>query len=151
MDIFTVSLFGHREIEDLRDLENRLVPIIRDIIASHSYVSFFIGREGEFCEFAASVIKRVQREFEKGRSEIILVLPYTVANIEYYERYYDGIIIPDDIFGIHYKAVIEMKNRWMLEKSDLAIFFVEREFGGAYAAMKYAERIGKRMINLVEK
>ena len=32
MDIFTVCLFGHREIDDLRQLENKLISIIRKII-----------------------------------------------------------------------------------------------------------------------
>ena len=111
MDIFTVSLFGHREIEDLRGLEYKLAPIIKALIQTKAYVSFLIGRNGEFDEYAASIIKRAQRENGKENNEITLVLPYTVANIEYYEKYYDNIIIPEDVNGAYPKASIRLKNR----------------------------------------
>ena len=62
MDVFTVALFGHREIDDLRRLEKKLIPVIEDLIRTKSFVSFWIGRHGEFDEFAASVIKSVQRK-----------------------------------------------------------------------------------------
>ena len=78
MEFFTVSLFGHREIEDLRLLEYKLTPIIKGLIQTKSYVSFFIGRNGEFDEYAASVIKRIQKEegrewdqFHLGQATII--------------------------------------------------------------------------------
>ena len=48
MDVFTVALFGHREIDDLRRLEKKLIPVIEDLIRTKSFVSFWIGRHGEF-------------------------------------------------------------------------------------------------------
>lgn len=145
---FKVSLFGHREINDLRDLENKLIPIIKELIMTKKFVNFLIGRNGEFDEYAASVIKRVQRDAGKEKSEITLVIPYSVANLEYYEKYYDSILIPDKVYGAHPKSAIELKNRWMVEVSDLVIVYVERESGGAYKAMKYAEKCNKNIINL---
>ena len=145
---FKVSLFGHREINDLRDLENKLIPIIKELIRTKSFVNFLIGRNGEFDEYAASVIKRVQSDAGKEKSEITLVIPYSVANLEYYEKYYDSILIPEKVYGVHPKSAIELKNRWMVEVSDLVIVYVERESGGAYKAMKYAEKCNKNIINL---
>ena len=148
MDIFTVSLFGHREISNLRRLEELLYPIIKDLIKSKSYVSFLVGRNGEFDEYTASIIKLMQKELGKENNEINLVLPYKVADIEYYEKYYDSIIIPPSIQGAHPKQAITLKNRWMVEMSDLVIVYVERENGGAYAAMKYAEKLNKNVVNI---
>ena len=148
MDIFTVSLFGHREIDDLRRLENKLSPIIKELIRTKPYVAFLIGRNGEFDEYAASVIKRAQKEVRKDNNDITLVLPYTVAKIEYYEKYYDGIVIPESLHRVHPKAAITLKNRWMIEKSDLVIVYVERNKGGAYTAMKYAQKLNKTVINI---
>ena len=148
MNVFTVSLFGHREIDDLRQLENRLVPIIKEVIQTKSYVAFLIGRNGEFDEYAASIIKRTQKEMGKENNDITLVLPYRVADFEYYEKYYDSIIIPESVYFVHPKSAITLKNRWVIEQSDLVIVYVEREKGGAYTAMKYAEKLNKRVINL---
>ena len=77
-----------------------------------------------------------------------LVLPYTVANLEYYEKYYDGIIIPETVYGAHPKIAITLKNRWMVEQSELVITYVTRKKGGAYAALKYAQKRNKKIVNL---
>lgn len=151
MNIFTVSLFGHREIDNLRYLNDELTPIIKELIKTEEYVAFLIGRSGEFDEYAASVIKRVQKEVGKENNDMTLVLPYNVADIGYYEKYYDSVIVPESVYGAHPKSAITLKNRWMIEHSDLVLVFVEREKGGAYAAMKYAQKLNKRVINLKNK
>lgn len=43
MDILTVSLFGHREIDDLRRVGDQLAPIIKELIQAKPYVSFCIA------------------------------------------------------------------------------------------------------------
>ena len=148
MDVFTVSLFGHREIEELRRLNERLIPIIKELIQTKLYVSFLVGRNGEFDEFAASVIKHAQKELGKQNNEITLVLTYTVAKLEFYEKYYDNIIIPESMYRVHPKSAITLKNQWMIEKSNLVIVYVERNEGGAYEAVKYAKKLNKDIINL---
>ena len=148
MNVFYVSLFGHREINNLQHIDDQLVPIIKELIQTKSHVSFLLGRNGEFDEYAASLIKCVQREVGKENSDITLVLPYAVANIEYFEKYYDSIIIPESLYGVHIKSSITLKNRWMIEQSDLVIVYVEHNRGGAYTAMKYAEKLEKNIINI---
>lgn len=148
MNILTVSLFGHREIDDLRQLENKLVPVIRELIQTRPYVTFLIGRNGDFDEYAASIIKQIQKAIGKDNSDITLVLPYTVKDLEFYQKYYDNIFIPASTYRAHPKSAITLRNRWMIEQSDLIIVYVEREKGGAYTAMKYAKRSNKKIINL---
>ena len=148
MEIFTVSLFGHREIDDLGRLENALMLIISDLMRTKPYVSFLIGRSGEFDEYAASIIKRVRKQHEVTSNEISLVLPYPVAGLEYYEKYYDSIIIPDVTSGVHPKSAITKRNRWMVENSDFVVTYVYRDFGGAYDAKKYALKLGKTVFEI---
>ncbi len=150
MDTLNISLFGHRKIEDLRLLDDKLMPLVHELIQMNPYVSFFIGRNGEFDKYAASVIKRVQKILGKENSEITLVLPYATADMKYYEEYYDSVIIPESLYGVHPKSAITMKNRWMIDHSDLVIVNVKRNCGGAYTAMKYAEKMQKKLINLCE-
>ena len=129
-------------------LDVQLTPLIQRLIQTNSYVSFLIGRNGEFDEYAASVIKLVQKAVGKEKSDISLVLPYKVARLNDYEKYYDGIIIPESLSNAHPKSAITLKNRWMIEQSDLVIIYVEHRHGGAYTAMKYAERLNKKIIVL---
>ena len=151
MEIFTVSLFGHREVKSPQQLSKHLAPMIKDFIQTKPYVSFLIGRNGEFDEYAASIIKHVQKETGIENSDITLVLPYTVKDLEYYEKYYDSIIIPEAVQHAHPKSAIAQKNRWMIEQSDLVIACVEHDKGGAYAALKYAKKLNKDTVNLYEK
>ena len=44
MEIFTVSLFGHRYIADLRKLADRLFPMIKELMQTKPYV-FFLSDE----------------------------------------------------------------------------------------------------------
>ena len=151
MNDIKVALFGHREIDDLIKLEELLSIEVEKMILKEYYVNFLIGRSGEFDEYAASVIKRVQKRHGKDNNELTLVLPYTVKDIEYYEKYYDNIIIPECVQGAHPKSAISLRNRWIVDFADVVIVYVEREYGGAFDAMKYAKKIGKPVVNLFKK
>lgn len=146
-EIYRVALFGHRTLYDLRKVEDRLAPILENLLRTKEYVEFYIGRHGEFDEYAASVIKRAQKAVRDDNSVMILTLPYAVKDIEFYEEYYDEIIIPD-IGRPHPKVAITLRNQWMVDTADLVIAYVENSSGGAYKAMAYAEKTEKPVINL---
>ena len=147
-DIYRVAFFGHRRIYNIREIEEKLVPILNELILTKEYVEFYIGRNGDFDEFVASVIKRVQKQLDRGNNVMILTLPYTVKDIEYYADYYDEIVIPDAIGRAHPKAAITLRNRWMADTADLIIAYIEREEGGAYSAVKYAKKLNKKVVNI---
>ena len=151
MDVFTVSLFGHRKIDDLRQLDEKLTPMIKELIKTKPYVAFLIGRNGEFDEYAASLIKRARKEVERENSDLTLVLPYSVTDLQYYEKYYDHVMIPECIEQIHPKGAITKRNQWMTEQADLFICYINHKEGGAYSTLKYAKKLQKEIINLAEK
>lgn len=132
-EIYRVALFGHRTLYDLRKVEDRLAPILENLLRTKEYVEFYIGRHGEFDEYAASVIKRAQKAVRDDNSVMILTLPYTVKDIEFYEEYYDEITIPD-IGRPHPKVAITLRNQDG-DAADLVIAYVENSSGGAYKAM----------------
>ena len=145
MGEFFVSLFGNRAIDDLRLLEEQLAPIVKKLIEEKECVTFFVGRSGEFDVCAASLIKRVRRESGRDNSNLTLVLPYKVADVEYYEKYYDDVMIPSEMRGAHPKAAITLRNRWMVDRSDLVIVYAPKGGGGAFAAGVYAKKQNKKM------
>ena len=73
MDIYTVSFFGHREIENAIEVERKLEVKISDLIKTKQYVEFLVGREGEFDILAASVVKRVKKQMDYGNCSLVLV------------------------------------------------------------------------------
>ena len=146
-EVYRIALIGHREIYDVRRLEEEIEEIAKDAIWMHDFVEFYLGRNGEFDLLAASVIKRVQKSTERQNSALILVLPYHVKDEEYYAEYYDELCYPNDS-KVHYRAAITKRNEYMIDHADLLVAFVETASGGAYTAMRYAERRGVPIRNL---
>ena len=152
MDIYTVSFFGHREIENALEIERKLEAKITELIQTKQYIEFLVGRDGEFDILAASVVKRVKKQIDYGNCSLIWVLPYMKAefrdNEKEYLDYYDGVEICDQSAKAHYKSSMQIRNRAMVDRSDLVICCIQHKSGGAYKTVRYAERIGKQILYL---
>ena len=150
-NIYRVVLFGHRDFDGHRILDEQLYSLLQKILRAKDFVDIYIGRNGEFDIYAATVIKRVQNKMGKENNMLNCVLPYPHKDMLYYEGYYDSVIIPECIEHAHPKGAIVKRNRWMVEQADLIICYVERDAGGAYAALEYAKKLHKTIINLANK
>ena len=149
---YTVCLFGHRQIENVIEVEDALRAVIEKILAEHEYVEFLLGSEGEFDILAASVIKGIARSRDTANCSLTLVMPYMRANFEKnqseYEVYYDSVELCEESAAAHPKAAIRLRNRAIVDRSDLCIFFVTHPSGGAYQTMKYAESINRNILRI---
>ncbi len=65
MNIYTVSLFGHRSLLNPLSVEEHLEHEVYKILKNHSYVKFLIGRTGEFDLMAALTIRRVMKAYSR--------------------------------------------------------------------------------------
>ena len=152
--LYTVSVFGHRIIEDFNRAEIKAEALIRDLILQKEYVEFLVGRNGDFDQIVSSAVKRLQRRIRADNSSLVWVLPYTTAELRNHEEsfrdYYDEIEICDTAENSHPKRAYQIRNRQMVERSDLVVFYVEHRSGGAYQTMRYAQKQGKKIINLAE-
>ena len=154
MDIYTVSFFGHREVERASEIESKLDQLLRDLITQKLYVELLVGRDGEFDLLAASAIRRAVNQYGYGNTSIILVLPYMKAeyrdNEQNYLSYYDEVEICSESSNAHYKSAIQVRNRCMVDRSDLVVCCIQHKSGGTYRTMQYAEKQGKQVRNLAD-
>ena len=152
MEIYTVSFFGHREVERALEIESRLDLLLHDLITQKKYIEFLIGRDGEFDLLAASAIRRAVRQYGYGNTSLILVLPYMKAeyrdNEQSYMSYYDEVELCSESYDAHYKSAIQVRNRSMIDRSDLVVCCIQRKSGGAYKTVQYALQQGKQVRNL---
>ena len=81
-EIYRVSFIGHRQIDRFRFVEEQLDRIISDLLNRKEYVEFYVGRNGDFDTMVASAVKRGQKAYGAANSSLILVLPYSVADME---------------------------------------------------------------------
>ncbi|MBO5010087.1 MAG: hypothetical protein J6D20_05260 [Clostridia bacterium] len=150
MEIYRICFCGHRKIYGYNDLEDKLEEIAINAMREHYYVDFYVGRNGDFDISAASAVKRAQKRYGNHNSSLILVQPYPMSDDNDYKSFYDEIIYPVEK-GVHFKQAITMRNRWMIENSDLFICFVSDENNGdATKALKYATKIGAEIINMAD-
>ena len=61
--------------------------------------------------------------------------------------YYDEVEICEEAARAHFKAAIQIRNRCMVDHSDLVVCCVQRKKGGAYQTVRYAEKVGKEVWN----
>lgn len=146
-EIYRVSMIGHRVVEDY-GIEEKLHELFRELLRTKEYVEFYLGRNGDFDILAASVIKRLQKNYRNDNSALILVLPYPVKDYEYYEKYYDEIIIPKELYGTHPKAAITERNRWMVTNTDVLVAYIRKESGGVASCVHKAETLDRKIIKI---
>lgn len=152
MEIYTVSFFGHREIENALEVERKLEAKITELIQTKQYIEFLVGREGEFDILAASVVKRVKKQMDYANCSLIWVLPYMKAEFRDNEKnfldYYDDVEICEQSSKAHFKSAMQTRNRAMVDRSDLIICCIQHKSGGAYKTVQYAQKQGQTIINI---
>ena len=152
LEIYTVSFFGHRKMESPFRLEEQLARVIRGLVKSKDYVEFLVGRNGEFDQLVSSLIRLVKRAEGGEKCSHTLVLPYESAELREnraaFDRYYDNIELFPGTDTAHFKAAIQMRNREMVDRSDLVAFYLEHDSGGAYQTYRYAKKQGKNVLLL---
>ena len=154
MNIYTVSFFGHRRIEFGADIENRLDTVLYDLITQREYIDFLIGRDGDFDLLVSSAIRRTIGNYAYGNTHFTLVLPYMKAeyrdNEKNYLEYYDEVEICSESAEAHPKSAIQIRNRNIVDRSDLVVCCIQYKNGGAYRTMQYARQQGKKILNLAD-
>lgn len=140
---YTVALFGHRQLDNARQMEQRLEALIHELLRTHVQVDFLLGRNGEFDLLAASVIRRIRRDFGEHSATLTLVLPYLTSeyrdNEAEFHRYYDEVEISPTLPGTPPRARIPMRNRAMIDRADAVICGIDHPGGGAYDAALYTQ------------
>ena len=144
MNIFTVSFFGHRQLAYPFEAERKLEELIRRLLNEKEYVEFIVGRSGEFDQLAASVIRGCRRLMGEESSSLVLVLPYETAeyreNKASFEEYYSEVEICSESAEAHFRSAHQLRNNAVLKRSDLAVFCLEREEGGAWKTFLRAKK-----------
>ena len=83
-----------------------------------------------------------------NRKIAYLFYAVTMKIVESFHEYYDEIEICQDVAGGHYKAAIQVRNREMVDRSDLVVCYIEHNSGGAFQTVQYAKKKNKEIVNL---
>ena len=152
--VYTVCFFGHRQIDDFRLVEQKVETLIIKLLNEHEYVEFLIGRDGEFDHLVTSAIRRCRKHLDASNCSVTWVMPYLkadyVKNSDSYDNYYDYVEVCEQSANAHPKAAIQIRNRVLVDRSDLCVFYVMHKSGGAYQTLRYAKKSNANIVNLFE-
>lgn len=56
MELFTVAFFGHRYVDNILAVEDKLEDIILSLMREKEYVDFVVGRNGDFDQCVSSTV-----------------------------------------------------------------------------------------------
>lgn len=139
--------FGHREV--LHDIRDKLHLLVKGAIEQGCRI-FYTGDMGDFDRMFSYAVNRLKKLHPDVK--LICVKPYFTNGIntkgEYYSDVYDDVIIPDELSFHHYKTAIKKRNEWMVNKSDIVLFYLRKDHGGAFTAYKYAQKHNKTLIKI---
>ena len=146
--ILKLSKEAHSKTSLTRLIISSFFSADKEIPCKKKFIEIYMGRDGEFDTYAATLVKRVQKDYDDYHAiEFNLVLPYPKKDMEDFDKYYDRVDIP---ISAHPKLAITKRNEWMVEQAELVICYIERESGGAYKAVQYAKKLEKEIINLAD-
>lgn len=138
----TVTFIGHNDCYIVK--YDELKSVIRQLIEDGA-TEFLSGGMGNFDWMAARAIYALKKEYPHIRSN--LVIPYLTFNIRE-KKYFDDIIYPEGFEKYHFKAAIPARNRYMVDHSQIAVCYVDHDWGGAAKTYARAIKKGLRIINL---
>ena len=150
----TVCTFaGHRD-GIMPKIEIYIAQKRNELLRADTHFVFYSGGMGDFDKKCESVVRILKRQNSHLNIELVLVLPYMTNRLstekKYYESQYDDVIIPQELYDIHYKVAIKKRNRWIVDKSDWVMTHICRDFGGAYDTARYARKKGKHVIDIAD-
>ena len=134
-------------------LLEEIILAIENLVRESEAVEFYSGGMGDFDKLCEQAVRDAKKKFPQKDIRLSLVLPSyryapQIEHMTYMKGMYDDIFVCDASDGVHYKAMIGKRNRWMVEKSDVIIAYVRHETGGAYTTLKYAVSQNLRIIQV---
>ena len=126
------------------------MPIVLEMLEQMSkdeQIDFYLGGYGRFDEFAYECAATFKQKH--ANTGIFLITPYLDRKRFFQNEKYDAVIYPE-LEKVPLRFAISYRNKWMADKADLIIAYVNRSWGGAYQMYKYAESHKKTILNLGE-
>lgn len=137
------TFFGHSECYGLE--EKILERAIEELILK-GVDTFYVGHQGNFDSMVLSYMKKLK---ETHRSiSFSVVLAYMPTQKSGYNAYYDCSIYPEGLELGPPRFAIERRNKWMIEKADFCLCYINHSWGGAYKFAKQAKKKGLIVINI---
>ena len=144
-----VTFCGHAHFSESEKYEQKILAFLEEKVGDQP-ADIYLGGYGDFDTFAYNCCKKYKETYPQV--SLLFITPYMTVeyqknHLEYQKTRYDNIIYPE-IENKPPRFSIFYRNKWMVEKADYVVAYVDHDWGGAYAMYKHAKRKGKEIFNL---
>ena len=136
----TVTFFGHRDTP--KEIEPALRLTLIDLIENKNATVFYVGNHGNFDDMVRRQLEDLSRTYPIKYYIVLAYMPGEKDNPDEHS------ILPEGIETVPRRFAINYRNKWMLNKSDIVVTYVTRNFGGAVQFMNMATISTKAVINI---
>ena len=118
------------------------LQLLIDLIENKNATVFYVGNHGNF----DAMVRRQLEDLSKIYPiKYYVVLAYMPGKNDEPDEH---TILPEGIETVPLRFAINYRNKWMLNKADIVITYVTRNFGGAWEFKQLAEKQRKTHISL---
>ena len=137
------SFFGHHDCPI--SIKPKLLETIKKQI-EQGVTEFYIGNHGNFDGMALSCL----RELKRSRAEIhyAVILAYLPTDPNAYLP--EETIFPEGIETVPKRFAIDLRNRWIVNHTDIIISYIDHSWGGAAKYVEKAKKRGATILNLID-
>ena len=142
------SFFGHRFILDSDAVKAQLKTLIEKLIKEDKADTFYLGEQGDFEIISAGVLEELKPTYPFiQRTDVICFSDQLNRKPKIQSDNFEYL---DELDLCKRKLRIIKRNQWVIDNSDILIFYVNSPYGGAYQSYLYAKKKNKQIINLVK-
>lgn len=138
------TFIGHRDTP--REVKSILKALLIKLI-NQGVCEFYVGTHGSFDNLALTCLEELQKEFTDIK--YIKVLAYLPQSDDGYTDY-SNTVYPEGLENVPPKFAIKFRDEYMIKKADFLICYVKQNITNAGQFMKFAERRGKKIINIAK-
>lgn len=129
-----------------QELETLLHSTLVNLIETKGINKFYVGNHGGFDSMVHDILKELSNIYSIEYIVVLAYVPSKKRNSN--NKIFDKSILPDGIESVPPKFAINWRNKWMLNRADYVVTYVQYPFGGAARFKELAEKQDKIVINL---
>ena len=138
----TCTFFGHRDATE--DIKPKIYEVLCELIENHQADLFYVGNQGKFDAMVRSVLISLKEKYSHIRYYVVLAYLPKKDDFDFSDTIY-----PEGLENVPPRYAISRRNKELVKKSDIVITHVIYPWGGAAQFKEMAEKLGKRVTNIV--
>ena len=153
----TCCFFGHRTINETKELKEKLCDVIENLIVNEKVDTFLFGSKSRFDSLCLELVTKI-KEKHPHIKRVYVRAEYPIIDesyLAYLLNSYDETYFPEKLLGAG-KAVYVERNHEMIHKSRFCIMYYDKTYAttkrksGTKLAYAYAEKLNRMIINILD-